>query len=118
MKYSDYLDFSMEKKAADPGTAMAVTTALSLAPAVLNATREGASNISTMLLAAAAMAGTAGGFVTGHLSAKGQQDKKTLQKEYESARLSADLNYLSAKTRNEYEEKQRKQAPQAARVIA
>lgn len=114
MKYSDYLT----KQAADPGTALALTTALSLVPAGLNAMREGVSNASTMLLAAAAMAGVGGGFLTGHLSAKGTQDKKTLQKEYESARLSADLNYLSAKTRNEYEGKLRKQAPQAARVIA
>lgn len=118
MKYSDYLKAGMTKQATDPGTALALTTALSLVPGGINAMREGVSNASTMLLAAAAMAGVGGGFLTGHLSAKGTQDKKTLQKEYESARLSADLNYLSAKTRNEYEEKMRKQAPQAARVIA
>jgi len=75
-------------------------------------------NAAVMLLAAGAGVGGAAGWLAAKLNAHDKQDIDTIQKEYENERLKADLGYLSAKTKSEYESFKNKQAPKPARVIA
>lgn len=75
-------------------------------------------NTAVMLLAAGAGVGGAAGWLAAKMNAHDKQDIDTIQKEYENERLKADLGYLSAKTKSEYDALQNKQAPKPARVIA
>ena len=75
-------------------------------------------NTAVLLLAAGASVGGSAGWLAAKMNARAKQDIDTIQKEYENERLKADLGYLSAKTRSEYEALQNKQAPKPARVIA
>ena len=69
------------------------------------------------LLAAAAGVGGTAGWVGAKLNAHDKQDIDTVQKEYENERLKADLGYVSAKARSEYEQLKNKQAPKAMRMF-
>ncbi len=84
----------------------------------VGASTDTARFIAVGTLAAAAGIGGVGGWLAAKLNAHDKQDIDTIQKEYENERLKADLGYLSAKTRSEYEALQNKQAPKPARVIA
>jgi hypothetical protein len=70
------------------------------------------------LLAAAAATGIGLGWAGAKMTAHGKQDEATAKKEYENERLKADLGYLSAKTKSEYQQFKDKQAVKPARVIA
>lgn len=75
-------------------------------------------NTAALLLAAGASVGGGAGWIAAKMNARDKQDIDTIQKEYENERLKADLGYLSAKTKTEYDTLQHKQAPKPARVIA
>ena len=75
-------------------------------------------NTAALLLAAGASVGGGAGWIAAKMNARDKQDIDTIQKEYENERLKADLGYLSAKTKSEYDAMQNKQAPKSARVIA
>lgn len=73
---------------------------------------------SVLLLAATAAGGVGLGWAASQATAHGKQDIDTNKKEYENERLKADLGYLSAKTKSEYEAFKNKYQPKPARVIA
>ena len=70
------------------------------------------------ILAAAAGLGGGAGYLAAKLNAHDKQDIETIQKEYENQRLSADLGYLSAKTKEEQTALANKQQPKAMRMFA
>ena len=71
-----------------------------------------------LLIAGLGSVGAGAGWGAAKLNAHDKQDIDTIQKEYENERLKADLGYVSAKTKQEYDAFKRKQPPKAARVIA
>lgn len=104
---------NMQKKATDP-----VTPITNFAKAIVDTSAEIISSGAVWLLAAAAGAGVGIGYAGAKMTAHGKQDEDTAKKEYENERLKADLGYLSAKTKSEYQQFKDKQAVKPARVIA
>lgn len=87
----------MQKKA-DPSAALT-----NLATSLVNTGADIISSGAVWLLAAAAGAGVGIGYTGAKMTAHGKQDEDTAKKEYENERLKADLGYLSAKTKSEYQ---------------
>lgn len=100
-------------KKAEPSVALTQAT-LGLSNMAWNAITSGA----VYVLAAAAATGIGLGWAGAKMTAHGKQDEATAKKEYENERLKADLGYLSAKTKSEYQQFKDKQAVKPARVIA
>jgi hypothetical protein len=75
-------------------------------------------NGTVLLLAGSGLLGGGIGYAAAKMTSHGKQDLDTVKKEYENERLKADLGYLTAKTRSEYERLNNKVAPKPARVIA
>ena len=69
------------------------------------------------LLAASMLGGYGLGWLGAKVTAHSADDMETAQKAYENERLKADLGYLSAKTQQEFDAQQRKQAPKEAYVF-
>ena len=69
------------------------------------------------LLALAATTGVGLGYTAAKLTSKGKLDVDTAKKDYENARLNADLNYLKNAINSEQDAYKRKSKPQAARII-
>lgn len=69
------------------------------------------------VLAAAMLGGYGLGWLGAKVTAHSEEDMETAQKAYENERLKADLGYLSAKTQQEFDAQQRKQAPKEAYVF-
>lgn len=103
---------SMQKKAEPSAALTNATTSL------INFGADVISSGAVWLLAAAAGAGVGIGYAGAKMTAHGKQDEDTAKKEYENERLKADLGYLSAKTKSEYQQFKDKQAVKPARVIA
>lgn len=102
----------LHKKALDFATMTNAATGLT------NTFSELISSGAVYLLAAAAATGVGLGYAGAKMTAHGKQDADTAKKEYENERLKADLGYLSAKTKSEYQQFKDKQAVKPARVIA
>lgn len=108
MKYTEWKQSGMQKKA----------NPLELGTAALNALSSLGTAGALILIAGAAGTGGIGGYLAAKMTAKGPQDMDTIQKEYENERLSAELGYLTARTRSEQARMQNQTKPKAARIFA
>ena len=112
MRYAEY-----KQRTAGMNKQALLGELLDTATELPNIFMETLQNGSVLLLAGAGLLGGGIGYTAAKLTAHGKQDLKTVKKEYENERLKADLGYLSAKTRSEYEQFQNQNKPQSARVI-
>lgn len=112
MNYDQYKQIT---KTAGVGTALkgVVDATSNIAPAITDTASTGAA----YLLAIAATVGLGAGYTAAKVTAKGKLDEDTVKKEYENARLNADITHLKGAINSEYDAYKRKKAPTPARIM-
>lgn len=111
----NYIQYKHMTKEAGVGGAIKgiIDAASNVAPAITDTASTGAA----YLLAIAATVGLGAGFTAAKVTAKGKLDEDTVKKEYENARLNADITHLRGAINSEYDAYKRKKNPTPARIM-